>query len=148
MITMKIEIPVGSNVKYEIDKVTGELRVDRLSKLTYPATYGYIKDTLAEDGDQLDVFLLGSDVYIPGSIIDVDILGMLEMSDNGIVDNKVIAKVHCDNLGVAQDYLDRHVRVIKTFLRNYKENTIVGNYVDKSDTVEYYEKCKEVYEKK
>jgi len=146
MITMKIEIPVGSNIKYEVDKETGELRIDRLSKLTYPATYGYIKETLAEDGDQLDVFLLGSDVYIPGSIIDISILGMIEMHDDGIADHKVIAKVkdsECDKA-----YLDRHVRVIKTFLRNYKEDTIVGNYLDIGETKDYYDKCKECYETK
>jgi len=138
-ITMKIEIPIGSDIKYEIDKDTGEMRVDRISTLTYPSTYGYIKNTIADDGDALDVFLLGHKVFVPGSIIDIDILGMIEMIDNGEIDNKVIAGVAGHNVNTSM--LDRNVMSIKSFLKNYKKNTLIGECLSREHALLYYNKC-------
>lgn len=88
-----IEIPAGSKNKYELDKETGLLRLDRVlhSAVHYPANYGFIPRTLAEDGDPLDVLVLGQEPIDPLTIVLVRPLGLLEMIDAGKPDLKVLA---------------------------------------------------------
>lgn len=88
-----IEIPLGSNVKYEVDEETGELTVDRFlhTSMVYPFNYGYIKDTKGKDGDPLDVCVFSSVPVVPGVVMKIHVLGMLEMEDEGGIDTKIIA---------------------------------------------------------
>ncbi len=88
-----IEIPLGSAVKYEVDEETGELSVDRFmfTSFVYPANYGYIKDTMGEDGDPLDVLVLAQHAVVPGAVIKIKPIGLLQMEDEGGVDTKIIA---------------------------------------------------------
>lgn len=88
-----IEIPAGSSVKYELDKQTGELEVDRFlhTAMYYPFNYGFVKDTLAEDGDSTDVLVLSSMKVAPGVVIKSHVIGMLEMEDEEGIDTKLIA---------------------------------------------------------
>ena len=88
-----VEIPSNSSVKYEVDKDTGLLMVDRLmyAAMVYPFNYGFVPNTLAKDGDPLDVLVLtGSDIQA-GSMIDVRPVGVLEMEDESGLDDKIIA---------------------------------------------------------
>ena len=141
-ITMKIEIPVGSSIIYEIDKDTGEMRVERVSNLSYPCTYGYIKDTLADDGDALDVFLLGHEIYVPGSILDIELIGMIEMKDDGELDNKIIAKPVWAEFG--DEFINRTAANIVSFLKQYKDGTEVGSFMGRVNAEECLERCKNV----
>ena len=88
-----IEVPTGSRNKYELDHETGVVWLDRrlFTSMQYPADYGYIKGTLAEDGDPLDVFVVVTDPTLPGCHIRVRPIGLLRMSDEKGPDMKVLA---------------------------------------------------------
>ena len=88
-----IEIAKGSKVKYELDKETGMLMLDRIlyTSTHYPASYGFIPRTYADDGDPLDVLVLCSEPIIPMSLVQVYPIGVISMVDNGRNDEKIIA---------------------------------------------------------
>jgi len=92
-ITMIVEIPRGSRNKYEMDHHTGEIFLDRMlfTSTHYPADYGFIPDTLAEDGDPLDIMVLVTEPTFPGCRVRVRPLGVFLMEDQGHADHKVIS---------------------------------------------------------
>lgn len=121
-----IEIPRGSKVKYELDKPTGLLRVDRIlySSVIYPANYGFIPRSYCEDGDPLDVLVLGNEPVVPLSIMQAKAIGVLSMKDEGEADDKVIA-VHVHDpafAGIADiEELPSHIsREMRRFFEEYK----------------------------
>ena len=85
-----IEIPLGSKNKYELDKETGRIKLDRVlyAAMIYPAEYGIIENTLAPDGDPLDILVICSDPTFPGCMVPARVLGYLSMVDNGKLDYK------------------------------------------------------------
>ena len=91
--TAVIEIPKGSSCKYEMDKYTGMLRLDRVlyTSTHYPANYGFIPRTFADDGDPLDVLVLGAQSIYPMTLIQVYPIGVMRMIDGGSLDDKIIA---------------------------------------------------------
>ncbi len=92
-INVFIEIPEGSFIKYELDKDTNLVTVDRFSYTTmaFPANYGFIPGTLGEDGDPLDALVITSYALHPGVVIPSRVIGMLEMEDEAGIDTKIIA---------------------------------------------------------
>src|SRR4030088_3661497 len=86
-----IEIPFGSSVKYELDKTSGLIKLDRIlySAVYYPANYGFLSPTLAEDDDPLDVLVLCQETAVPPTIIHARTIGFIEMVDAGKKDNKI-----------------------------------------------------------
>lgn len=92
-ITMVVEIPRGSRNKYETDHETGEIFLDRMlfTSTQYPADYGFIPDTLAEDGDPLDIMVLLAEPTFPGCRVRVRPIGVFLMEDQGHADHKVIS---------------------------------------------------------
>ncbi|SEO62385.1 inorganic pyrophosphatase [Mucilaginibacter gossypiicola] len=88
-----IEIPKGSKAKYEIDKESGLLKLDRVlfSSVMYPANYGFIPQTYCDDKDPLDILVLCSIDVFPMSIIEAKVVGVMHMVDNGEQDDKIIA---------------------------------------------------------
>ena len=95
-INVVIEIPEGSNVKYEVDKETGALVVDRFlfTPMSYPAAYGFIPGTLADDGDPADALVLVPSAVVPGAIIRARPIGVLHMTDESGQDEKIICVPH------------------------------------------------------
>ena len=91
--TAVVEIPMGSSVKYELDKETGLLRLDRIlySAVYYPANYGFIPQTLAEDDDPLDVLVLCQEAVAPLTLVNARAIGLMTMIDSGKRDHKVLA---------------------------------------------------------
>lgn len=91
--TAVIEIPRGSNVKYELDKETGLLRMDRVlySAVYYPADYGFIPQTYAEDEDPLDVLVLCQEAVDPLTLVRARTIGVMTMVDSGKLDHKILA---------------------------------------------------------
>src|SRR5439155_25641957 len=91
--TAVIEIPMGSSVKYELDKETGLLKLDRIlySAVYYPANYGFIPQTLAEDADPLDVLVLCQEPVAPLTLVSARAIGLMTMVDGGKKDHKVLA---------------------------------------------------------
>jgi inorganic pyrophosphatase len=121
-----IEIPKNSKVKYELDKPSGMLRVDRVlySAVHYPANYGFLPRTYCDDGDPLDVLVLGNESVVPLSILRARAIGVMRMLDEGKEDDKVIAvHVHdpafCDYRDLSE--LPRHTSSeIRRFFEDYK----------------------------
>jgi inorganic pyrophosphatase len=124
--TAVIEIPKGSKVKYELDKPSGMLKVDRVlySAVHYPTNYGFLPRSYCDDGDPLDVLVLGSEPVNPLSIMRARGIGLMRMNDGGREDDKIIA-VHVHDPAF-NDYFDigqlpKHVsREIQRFFQDYK----------------------------
>lgn len=92
LIDMVVEIPKGSRNKYEMDHETGQIRLDRMlfTATRYPADYGFIPDTLADDDDPLDALALVSEPTFPGCVITIKPIGLFVMEDQGKEDHKVL----------------------------------------------------------
>lgn len=128
-INVFVEIPQGSTVKYELDKDSGIIFVDRFSytAMAYPFNYGFVPQTAAEDGDPLDVLLLSTYPVVPGVMIASRPVGMLEMEDEEGIDTKIIAVplVKVDpfksNIEDIADLNDNLQNLIKHFFDHYKE---------------------------
>ena len=122
-----IEIPMGTKNKYEIDKVRDRIKLDRVlySQMTYPAEYGYIEKTLAEDNDPLDILIMASTKTFPGCIVDARVIGSLDMIDNDEKDHKIIAVMDKDprfsHIHELSDIQDQTLREIKHFFATYKD---------------------------
>ncbi|MEI8195810.1 MAG: inorganic diphosphatase [Phycisphaerae bacterium] len=121
-----IEIPLGSSNKYELDKKSGLLKLDRVlhSAVYYPANYGFIPQTLADDRDPLDVLVLGAEPVYPLTLVAARAIGLMTMKDNDELDHKIIA-VHVNDPEY-NSYRDVHqlpphkLAVIKRFFEDYK----------------------------
>lgn len=124
-----IEIPQGSFTKYEIDPKSGFIAVDRFQSMpvVYPANYGTIPSTLAGDGDNLDVLVLTREPIIPGALIRVRPIGMLQMVDGGERDDKLIAvpisdvDPSYDSIRTLSDLPGVEIDRIEAFFRVYKQ---------------------------
>lgn len=103
-----IEIPKGCKSKYELDKETGLLRLDRVlyTSTVYPANYGFIPRTLADDGDPLDVLVLCTDSVYPMTLVTCVPIGVIKMTDDGEQDEKIIAVPENDPM--YKNYYDIH----------------------------------------
>ncbi len=152
-----IEIPLKTKNKFEIDKETGKIKLDRVlySAMNYPAEYGYIDETLSEDGDPLDILVISSEATFPGCIVPARIIGYLNVIDNGEEDYKLISVVNVDprynDINDLTDLTDFTLQEIKNFFENYKTlqniEVEVKNYCDKDLAMELIKECKERYKK-
>jgi inorganic pyrophosphatase len=122
-----VEIPRGGKNKYELDKQTGILRLDRVlhSAVHYPANYGFVPRTLADDGDPLDVLVLMQEPVPPLTLVFARPIGMFKMRDEAGVDDKIVA-VCIDDPAYAdyteQSQLPRHVLAeMLRFFQDYKQ---------------------------
>ena len=121
-----IEIPRGSTNKYELDKETGLLRLDRVlySAVYYPADYGFIPRTYCDDGDPLDVLVLSQEPVYPLTIVEARAIGVMRMRDEKGIDDKIVAISVRDP--AYADYTDKgelpgHVmRMVRRFFEDYK----------------------------
>src|SRR5262249_57803948 len=88
-----IEVPMGSKNKYELDKASGLLRLDRVlhSAVHYPANYGFVPRTYCDDGDPLDVLVFGQEPVHPLTVVDVRAIGVMQMRDDKAIDDKILA---------------------------------------------------------
>ncbi len=128
-INVLIEIPEGCMVKYELDKESGFIFVDRFVRTTmgYPANYGFVPNTMSGDGDPVDVLVLCSQPLFPGTVVNAVPIGLLEMEDESGVDAKVIAvppEKSDPFWGKYKDAsdIDESVKAkIKHFFEHYKE---------------------------
>lgn len=141
-----IEIPLGSNVKYELDKDTGMLKVDRIihSAVFYPANYGFIPQTYAEDNDPLDVLVLCQEPVLPLALIQARAIGLMTMIDSGASDDKVIAVATNDpefsEYVEARDLPPHRLLVLRRFFSDYKQ--LEGKKVEVEDIRQAYAAAK------
>lgn len=130
IVNVIIEIPKDSQNKYEFDKDSGIIKLDRVlySPMHYPADYGFIPKTHCEDGDPLDVLVLGSDPLPPGCLVEARPIGLLKMIDGGEEDFKILAvqakNPRFDNIKNLEDIKETHehsLKEISHFFQAYKE---------------------------
>ena len=150
-----IEIPLKTKNKFEIDKQSGKIKLDRVlySAMTYPAEYGYLDETLSPDGDPLDILVISSEATFPGCIVPARIIGYLKVIDNGYEDYKLISVVNVDprynDINNLEDLSNFTLDEIKDFFQNYKKlqniEVKVTDYHSKEEAIELIEECKKAY---
>ena len=153
-----VEIPFRSRNKFEKNKKDGRIRLDRVlySAMRYPAEYGAIENTLAPDGDELDILVLATEPTFPGCIVPARVVGYLKMTDDGKDDYKIISVVACDpRYTEIKDICDIPkftLEEIKDFFQNYKklQNIVVtvGDYYGKQDALRLIDVCRDAYNNK
>lgn len=148
-----IEIPYRSQNKFEIKN--GRVKLDRVlySAMAYPAEYGYIEETLAEDGDALDILVIGTEPTFPGCIVPARVIGVLMIKDNGFEDAKIISVTDVDprynEVHELKDLSKFMLDEIKNFFENYKTlqniDVEVGEYYSKEEAFRLIEEAKNRY---
>jgi inorganic pyrophosphatase len=150
-----IEIPKGSTNKYELDKETGLLRLDRVlySAVYYPADYGFIPRTYCDDGDPLDVLVLGQEPVYPLTIVEARAIGVMRMRDEKGVDDKIVAVSVRDPS--YSDYTDKSqlpqhlLRQLRRFFEDYKvlehKQVLVEDLMGPADAVTIIAEALEMY---
>jgi inorganic pyrophosphatase len=150
-----IEIPKGSSNKYELDKESGKITLDRAlySSVFWPFEYGFIENTLSEDGDPLDAVVLVNEPTFPGCVIPSKIIGMLNMEDESGIDYKIIAvpddKIdpRFKHINTINDLTEHQRKEIQEFFEIYKRLepnkwVKVTGFDSKEKAEEIIEKCK------
>lgn len=150
-----VEIPMGSQNKYELDKKTGLLKVDRVlhSAVFYPANYGFIPRTYADDDDPLDVLVLGQEPIHPMCLVDCRAIGLMTMRDQNALDHKVIAvHTHDPEFNFYHDIaqLPTHkLALLRRFFQDYKalegKEVVVDRYRDRFEAHDVIIKSLEMY---
>jgi len=153
--TAVVEIPMGSSNKYELDKASGLLKLDRVlhSAVFYPANYGFIPQTMADDGDPMDVLILAAEPVYPMTLVTARPIGVMTMVDQDELDYKIIAVGISDpeyNTYHDVHELPRHrLAVIRRFFEDYKtlenKRVVVDDILPALDAVPVIEKSLAVY---
>ena len=153
-----VEIPKGSKVKYEMDKDTGMLRLDRIlyTSTHYPANYGFIPRTYADDFDPLDVLILCSETIYPMTLVRCYPIGVIRMIDGGRLDEKIIGIPFDDpsyNVFTEVDQLPEHIfEEMKHFFSVYKElehkDTVVNEVSGSNEAIQIIDKSITAYQEK
>lgn len=153
-----IEIPTGSQNKYEFDEELGKFRLDRVlySPMHYPAEYGYIEQTLALDGDPLDILVLTSFPTFPGCVISSRVIGVLMMSDDKGQDEKLLAvpvdDPRFDGVNDLDDIPKHKLKEIEHFFQVYKDlenkKTIIDGWQNREKALQLIDECLERYKEK
>lgn len=150
-----IEIPRGSKLKYELDKDTGLLKVDRVlySSVVYPANYGFIPRTLDLDDDPLDVLVLMQSTVVPMAFLRAKPIGVMMMLDQGEQDDKIIA-VHADDpefrhFNDISELPPHRTTEIRRFFNDYKQlenkEVVVEEFQGREAALEVIQKCRQLY---
>lgn len=155
--TAVIEIPKGSNIKYELDKPTGLLKVDRMlySAVHYPANYGFIPQTYAEDDDPLDVLVMCQEPVAPLTLINARAIGLMVMLDAGKMDHKIIAVATNDpeysHVERFEELPSHRLSMVRRFFQDYKllegKTVEVDDFQPAEDALPVIESALEEYSK-
>lgn len=146
-----IEIPKGACAKYELDKESGLLKLDRIlySAVHFPANYGLIPQTLAEDSDPLDIIVISEIPFVPMCVVKATVIGSMQMIDQGAHDDKIIAVATDDqNVNYAKDISDlpqHFLDKLKNFFEEYKKlekkAVTVNCFQNKKEALRIIEQC-------
>lgn len=153
-----IEVPKGSKNKYELDKDSGLIRVDRVlfSSIHYPANYGFIPRSYCDDNDPLDVLVLGQEPVVPLTILMAKPIGVMKMRDNGEADDKVIA-VHANDpefnhYRSIHELPPHRVAELRNFFENYtaleRKEVVVDHFLDAADAERTVAEAVELYRRR
>jgi inorganic pyrophosphatase len=159
IVNVIIEIPKDSKLKYEYNKETKLLRLDRFlfSAVHYPGDYGFVPQTLWEDGDPLDIIIITNrSIAYPLTLAEARVIGVARMIDNGERDDKIIAVYHADpRYAEYQDLTDipkHYLEELKTFFENYKhlegKQCKIMEFLPRGAALKDVELAQELYQKK
>ena len=150
-----IEIPKGSRAKYEVDKESGLIKLDRViyASMYYPLNYGFIPQTMGEDHDPLDIVVLTQVSVVPLCVIPSKVIGVMQMVDRGEADDKIIAVAEQDpsvnQINDVRDLPDHLRAELKHFFENYKtlenKKVVVDEFMDKAYAMRVIEKSISFY---
>ncbi len=153
-----IEIPRGCKAKYELDKETGLLRLDRIlyTSTVYPANYGFIPHTLADDGDPLDVLVLCNEAIYPMTLVRCFPIGVIRMTDSGALDEKIIAipdsdptyKSYNDIHELPKHIFDEMMHFFEVYKTLEHKKTTVRDIAHCDEAIDIIRKCIDLYDKK
>ena len=158
LLNVIIEIPKGSKNKYEIDKATGIIKLDRVMHTAqdYPFDYGFVPQTLWDDGDALDVVVLSTHPFAPGLLVPARAIGLMHMTDGGEPDEKIIAVAAGDpRFAEVKDIKDANQHVLKeiahffaTYKQIQKKEVAVGDFEGRAAAEAAFERSRDLYGKK
>ncbi len=144
-----VEIPTGSRAKYELDKDSGMLILDRVlySSVYYPANYGFIPQTYGEDNDPLDILILSQIEVVPLCIVPAKVIGVMSMMDNGEADDKIIAVAEGDpsvnHINNIEELPKHFISELRSFFEDYKKleqkTVIVEEFQNKATALQILE---------
>lgn len=137
-----VEIPKGSKLKYEHDKETGVLKIDRPISQAIPYNYGYIPSTLCDDKDPLDIFIIHEEAIQPLARVKVLVFGVLRCIDNGEQDDKLLATIVGDDTNATGS------RLIVNYLETYKKGFVVQEIAGYGKALDVYNASVDMYNKK
>ena len=150
-----IEIPMGTQNKYEVDPLSGKIKLDRVlySSVSYPCEYGFVPETLSGDGDPLDILVLSTSSTFPGCIVKARLLGYLEIIDRGETDEKLISVVDTDprwnHIQKLDDIPEHTMLEITEFFKTYKHlqniDVKVGKFYGLDEAKLLIQECKDRY---
>ncbi|MEQ8241171.1 MAG: inorganic diphosphatase [Cyclobacteriaceae bacterium] len=153
-----IEIPKGSRAKYELDKDSGLLILDRViySSMYYPANYGFIPRTYCDDGDPLDILVLTQIVVDPLCIVPAKVIGAMQMLDQGEKDDKIIAVADGDmsvnHLNDISELPPHFIKELRNFFEDYKKlenkEVVIEDFQNRETAIQIVEKAIIDYNKK
>ena len=158
IVNMVVEIPRGSKVKYELDKKSGLICVDRIlyGSYMYPANYGFIPQSYCEDGDPLDILAIAQEPFYPRSIASCRVIGAMEMIDDGDPDDKIIAVFDGDpeykDIDDISQLPESRLNELRQFFQVYKnlenKEVMVNDFFNKQKAVEIVARSLEMYKTK
>lgn len=158
LVTAVIEVPKGSKIKYELDKKSGLIRVDRIlfSSVHYPANYGFIPQTYCDDHDPLDILVLGQEPVAPLSIMVAKPIGVMKMVDQGEADDKIIA-VHAhdpeySHYNSISELPPHRMMEVRRFFEDYKaledKEVVVEGFLDRKEGLRIVLEAIQLYDAK
>ena len=150
-----VEIPKGRRSKFEVDKETGLIKLDRYlySSSHYPGDYGFVPRTLAEDGDALDMLVMVNEPTFSGCLIETRVVGLFRMTDRGANDYKILGVPNTDPLfdeiHDLEDVPSHYLREVEHFFGTYKQlegvNVLTQGWASKDAAIEQVQKAMEAY---
>lgn len=153
-----IEIPKGTRAKYELDKKSGLLRLDRVlySSVYYPANYGFIPQSYCDDKDPLDILILSQIEVVPMCIVPGKVIGVMRMIDNGEADDKIIAVAAGDpsvsHINDISELPAHFISEMRSFFEDYKKlenkTVVVDDFLNRETAIQILEASFKLYQEK